>query len=357
MGWYRCSDKQCLQICSMGTFTNKTGQLAMTQYKAPKFFTEQERRPIAGQTELLHTLDRFRISRGIVQSPLECCVVLTNDGHLQLRDINDSKPLPPNLQNQLAFDEIATGSKIRELDVRSLHLLNVQMMEQPVDTVGLNDPIVLHGTLSYAFGTVEEVLQGSLMVSRADFLDAIICGAEYAFQYSTAGAEGRAARCFPLFLPGNRTESTRHGADLVLAYPLLPTDIIDKTPGNESLIQQMLYEVLTALQEDLSAQDIKNPLCLEDLSAMEREKIEQELLNDGYVIDGDIAFRNKMGAKWQPLRELIGLLGPLTRQEVQLPYKHSLDELLALSSEAFAEIEDWPPPSTVAMRNKYRRAY
>ncbi len=291
----------------------------------------------------------------MIQSPVECCIVLTNDGHLQLRNINDPKPLPANLRNQLAFDEIATGSKTRELDVCSLHLLNVQMMEQPVDTLGLNDPIILHGTLSYAFGTVQEVLQGSLMVSRADFLDAIIGGAEYAFQYSTAGIEGRAARCFPLFLPGNRAESTRHGADLVLAYPLLPTDIIDKTPGNESLIQQMLYEVLTSLQEDLDAEGVDNPLRLEDLSASEREKIEQKLLDDGYVIDGDIAFRNTIKSNWQPLRELIDLLKPLTRKEVKLPYKHSLDELLQLTSEAFADIEDWPPPSTVAMRSKYRR--
>lgn len=340
----------------MGTFNIKTGQLLMTQYKAPKFFTEQSRRPITGPTELLHTLDRFRLSRGIIQSPIECCIVLTNDGHLELRNLGDSKSLPTNLLNQLSFDEIATGSKIRELDVCSLHLLNVQMMEQPVDTLGLNDPIVLHGTMSYAFGTVQEVLQGSLMVSRADFLDAIIGGAEYAFQYSTAGIEGRAARCFPLFLPGNRTESTRHGADLVLAYPLLPTDIIDKAPGNETLIQQMLYEVLTALQEDLGAEGIENSLCLEDLSALEREKLEQKLLDDGYVIDGDVAFRKKIFSNWQPLREFIELLGPLTRSEVQLPYKHSLDELLALTSDAFAEIEDWPPPSTVAIRSKYRKA-
>ncbi|MBS1953810.1 MAG: hypothetical protein JST89_06490 [Cyanobacteria bacterium SZAS-4] len=328
----------------------------MTQYKAPKFFTEQSRRPIAGPTEALHTLDRFRLSRGIIQSPIECCIVLTNDGHLELRNLGDSKSLPANLLNQLSFDEIATGGKVRELDVCSLHLLNVQMMEQPVDTLGLNDPIILHGTLSYAFGTAQEVIQGSLMVSRADFLDAIIGGAEYAFQYSTAGVEGRAARCFPLFLPGNRTESTRHGADLVLAYPLLPTDIIDKAPGNETLIQQMLYEVLTALQEDLGSEGIENSLRLEDLSALDREKIEQKLLDDGYVIDGDVAFRKKIVSNWQPLRDFIELLGPLTRNEVKLPYKHSLDELLALTSDAFAEIADWPPPSTVAIRSKYRKA-
>ncbi len=325
----------------------------MPPYKAPRFFTEQSRRPKKDGTALLHTLDRFRLNRGM-QSPLECCVLLAEDGHLQLNEMNERQPSATNLRNQLAFDEIAGGSKLRELDVRSLHLLNVQMMEQPSNTVGVNDPVILHGTLSYAFGPVEEVVTGYLTVSRADFLDAIIGGAQYAFQYSASGIEGMAARCFPLLLAGNRAESTLHGTDLILAYPLLPTDIIDKSPGNETLIQQMLYEVLIALQEDLDSQDVKNPLCLEDLSATDREKLEQELLNDGYVIKGDTAYRNKITAHWRPLCEILNRLGPLVRNEIQLPYKHTLDELIELSSEAFTHIRDWPPPSTVAIRSRYR---
>lgn len=328
----------------------------MPPYKAPKFFTERVRQPVNGANQILHVVDRFFLDRG-VQPPVECCILLNSDGYLTLEEISDQKPLPNHIRTQLAFDEIANRSSQRLVNVRSLHLLNVQLVEQPVNTEGINDPVVLQGTLSYAFGAVEEVITGDLIVSRGDLLDSIVGGIETTFQYAVEGGQGKASRCFHLMLPGNRAEATEGGVDLVMAYPLLPVELIDKTPGNEALIQKVLLEVLTALQHDLREENTLNPLLNENLRSFDREKTIQDLMDRGYAIAGDIATKHYFNSSWMLLKELMNRFGPLATTELQLPPQNCLDDLLYLTARSIDEIEGWPPVSALAVRRCYRRMF
>ncbi|MFN8551320.1 MAG: hypothetical protein U0103_07525 [Candidatus Obscuribacterales bacterium] len=329
----------------------------MAPYKAPKFFSERTRQPIANASQALHVVDRFFMDRGW-QSPSECCVLLNSGGYLELAEVNEQRPLPSHILNQLSFDEVANRKNQRQLRVRSLHLMNVQSVEQPVNTAGIDDPIVLQGTMTYAFGPINEVLVGDLMVSRGEILNAMLEGAKCAFEYSVDAGRGKASRCFHLMLPGNRIEATTNGIDLVLAYPLLPIELIDKSPGNETLIQTTLLELLSALKNDLTEEDTNHPLVSTDLAALDREKRVQNLIDEGYTVDGNRAIRSKYKTPWHSLNELIETLGPFglsTKIEQQLPPENCLDELLQLTATTIATIPGWPPASANAVSSRYRR--
>ncbi|HEY9732227.1 MAG TPA: hypothetical protein V6C89_09950 [Drouetiella sp.] len=329
----------------------------MVVYKAPKFFAERERKPAAGSNQVLHVVDRFFMDRGF-HAPSEVCVLLNSDGYLELAEISDQRPLTNRIATQLSFDEVANRKNQRQVRVSSLHLMNVHMIEQPVNTEGIDDPIILQGTMTYAFGPVKEVLSGDLMVSRGDVLNALLEGSSSAFEYAVEAGRGRASRCFHLMLPGNRLEATTHGIDLVLAYPLLPIELIDKSPGNETLIQKMLLEMLMALQKDLQEENTNHPLVSTDLEGMDRDKCIQNLIDDGFTVDGDLATRSKYKTPWSSVNELMESLGALGfggKIEQQLPPENCLDELLHLTATTIAKIPSWPPASATAVRNRYRR--
>lgn len=329
----------------------------MSSYKAPKFFSERTRQPVVASNQVLHVVDRFFLDRGL-RTPSEYCVLLNGDGYLELAEVTEQQPLPGRISNQLSFDEVANRKNQRQIRVSSLHLMSVNMIEQPVNTDGIDDPIVLQGTMTYAFGPVKEVLVGDLMVTRGDVLNAMLEGSESAFEYAVEAGRGKASRCFHLMLPGNRVEATTHGIDLVLAYPLLPIELIDKSPGNETLVQKLLLEMLTALQNDLQEADAKHPLVSTDLTALDREKRMQTLLDEGYTFDGDTASRSKYKTPWSSLNELMDSLGAFglgEKLEEQLPPENCLDQLLQLTATTIAKIPSWPPASATAVRSRYRR--
>lgn len=150
-----------------------------------------------------------------------------------------------------------TGAARRRIDAPELHLLELQLVEQPGDEPGPNDPVflygVLHGPLPSGAGAVLPARCGQLAVTRADVLAGLVAGAPWAFRFASPQGGGTVRRCLSLLLPGDRDEALATGEGLILAYPMMPPELAAENPANDLIANRVLADVLSALVEDLES--------------------------------------------------------------------------------------------------------
>jgi len=194
-------------------------------------------------------IDTFAIDRAGAAS--EEWVVGPDDlGLLSVQPVEPADRLLPYVRSALAVREVSRGPA-RVLAAQSLHLFEVLGTNRTPDLPGLDDPVQLYGSLlgplAPARGSEPLVrTEGQLTVSRGDILQALIAGADDAFVHVDSTTE-RSTRTMHMLLPGGRLEQLAKGCDLVLAYPALGAHADAVGPGNEILVAQILYELLTAM--------------------------------------------------------------------------------------------------------------
>lgn len=330
----------------------------MGQAKSPRFFAEHhnaKREALPSEIDPTHVVDNFFAGSRHTQES-EWLVTLDPYGRLQPWVASSKPDLCSDLQSQLAYNEVANSSTARMLATADFYLFHMQLLEQPADAPGLNDPVYLYGTIYGAFperaSEPTEGVEGQLTVTRADLLDAIISGAKYAFQYAPNSNGGRSGRCFNLLLGGDREEETAKGNGLILTYPLLPNEIVSSGTSNEIMIAQILYDVLTLLKQDLLRTRTSNPLCSTVLPVPSRYSMEQDLIAEGYKIKGDVATRNKIVSNTHMSSLLSQVFGQLAQDKLELPPEGTVDELIDIATRTIYKIKGWPPPRTVAVRNR-----
>jgi hypothetical protein len=264
--------------------------------------------------------------------------------------------VPASLQHELAYHEISGRRQLRMIEATEVYLFYPQLLEQPGGAPGWNDPVYLYGSL---YGPWPEVagtneahigVEGQLTVTRADLLDGLVRGAEYAFHYSRPGGEsGPDARCFNLILPGDSENEIRRGAGIILTYPLLPATLITTDVSNEIVVSQLLYDLLSALKEDLIREKIGHPLREWTLPVPSRLTLEQELQSQGYTIKGEKAVRKTAsGEGFKGF--LTSVFGALMSEEVDLPPEGEVDEYFDLARRALQSLPGWPSPCGLALR-------
>ncbi|HKX28814.1 MAG TPA: hypothetical protein VJ302_14045 [Blastocatellia bacterium] len=316
---------------------------------------------------LAHVLDSFLTGDGRLNE--RGWVVATDClGHLHLLPDSDRESFPASIQNELAFHELSAGGRTRQtrsIQASQVFLFHFELLEQLAGAPGFNDPVYLYGTL---YGPCPEApegpsgeetrmigIEGQLAVSRGDVMEALIQGTEYAFRYALPRDEsGPAQRCFHLLLPGGGDEETTRGADLILAYPLLPVELRSAGVSNEFVVSQVIYDLLSAIKEDAIREQVEHPLRSMVLPVPSRSVLEQELQSQGYTINGDQAVKPKTGAGARGL--LAAVFGPLINDRLELPPEGTVDEFLGLAGQALAAMPGWPPPRTTALRSRVRPA-
>jgi hypothetical protein len=298
-------------------------------------------------------VDAFRlVTPG--QAEQEWLVVADALGRLAALPDTDRSQLPENVQRELAYHEIGGARKSRRIEASELFLFNLQLVEQPVPSPGVDDPVYLYGTLSGPFpaGAESPVVEGQLTATRTDLLDGLVQGLGYAFRYpGNGGASGEHAHCYHLPLPGDREEELRAGRGVVLAYPLLPTEFFLTDPSNEIIVRQLWYDLLKALQDDLRCEIADHPLCGVTLPVPSRHLLEQRLMSEGYEIQGDQAIR-KRGDEAGFRKLLNHVLDALSCETLPLPPEGRTEDFQAISRAALERLPGFPPPRTVALRQR-----
>lgn len=300
----------------------------------------------------IHALDNFIVG-GRHVSEREWIVTADQAGDLNFFPGEDKSSFSNEVQSEIAYSEmVGTGGRI--LDVSELFLFSIQLLEQPGDAPGLNDPVYLYGTLYGPFPESDPSfqpagIQGQLTVTRGDLLDGLLNAAKYPFSISPEG-EAR-MRNFHVCLAGDREEEIDRGIGVVLAYPLLPGDILQDNPSNELVVAQMLYDVLSSLKDDMIKEKVSNPLRTMTLPVPNRMLVEEQLKQRGYTIEGETAvIKTTVTQGFQGFLE--SAFGSIMKDRLDLPPQGTVNEFLQIAETALDAFKGWPPKRIIALHNR-----
>ncbi len=284
--------------------------------------------------------------------------VIASDGLGNLLAVPEGAALPAHVQAQTGYHELASSQRPRLLDGAEFYLFNLQLLEQPARCPGLEDPVYLYGTLFGPYpapgGVPPGGIEGQLTVTRGDLLDGLVQGANYAFRYAPPDGVGAPPRCFHALLPGDRQEALEGGRGLILAYPLLPSELSLHHEGNEFLVNSLFFDLLKALQEDAAAAHIPTSLTGVRLPVPSRPLLEQELEAQGYAIEGDSAVKKVESA--EGFRGLLAsVFGRFVEEEMALPVEGEIEDYLSLAGQALKSLPGFPPPRISVLRRRTMR--
>ncbi len=304
-----------------------------------------------------HAIDSFFLGgRHVVER--EWLVTIDAGGTLRPLADDDISNLPSVVQQDLAFNEVIGSAAQRSIEGIEFYLFHLEALEQPPETPGLNDPVYLYGTIYGPFPSKSEEnyrgIQGQLTVNRIDLLAGFVNSAPYSFHYQT-DAGGATQRCFNILLPGDREEEIMRGKGIVLAYPLMPGDIGMGEPWNEFLVSNLIFDMLSALKDDLEKEKINHPLCHMTLPVTSRYSLEQELQSRGYVIKGEVATRPPGAAIGLPSM-VTKALGCIVQDKYDLPPEGDIDEFVRIARESLNKLPGYPPPRTKALASRVHAA-
>jgi hypothetical protein len=302
-----------------------------------------------------HVIDSFFIGgRHLVER--ELAVAVDSLGNLQALLLDDVDALPATARTELAYHEMSgAGGQRRLIEATEVFLFRLDLLEQPAGAPGWNDPVYLYGSLYGPWPATDQNqaagIEGQLTITRGDLLEGLVRGAGQAFRYSGKNAgSSRDLRCFHLTLPGDREEEIRRGSGIVLAYPLFPTELIVTDCSNEFVASQLLYDILSSLKEDLEQERIVHFLRSKVLPVPSRMSLEQQLMVQGYEINGDVAVKKaEAGGGFQGL--LATVFGPLMSERLELPPEGAVDDFLNLAVDTLNSLPGWPHPRNVALRS------
>lgn len=322
----------------------------------PRYFVAREGAadPSAPPDDLApsHVVDTYLLAPGF--EPEREWVVATDIlGRLVAIPDERSSELDADLRAELAYHEVGGGRR-RRVTSGALFLFDLELLEQPADGAGWNDPVYLYGALYGPYpgagaGTRPGV-EGQLTLARCEMIDGLVRGAEYAFRIATrTEAAERDARCLHALVPADADDTTRSGVGIVLAYALPPSELSADGVANEYIVGRLLYDLLGALKRDLEHERIDHPLVSRVLPVPSRFILEQELRADGYEIEGDSA-RKTAGSGEGLGGRLASMLGALVADTVTLPPEANVFEFLAIAREALDALPGWPSPRAAAVR-------
>jgi len=341
----------------------------------PRYFvsrsdSEWSEQGLISQLEPVHAIDSFFLGgRHVVER--EWLVTIDAAGCLKAISDEELSDLPQEVQQDLAFNEVIGSAANRSMDGVEFYIFHLEALEQPPETPGLNDPVYLYGTMYGPFPAASEEsyrgIQGQLTVNRIDLLAGVVNSSPYSFHYQT-GSSGSTQRCFNVLLPGDREEEIMRGKGLVMTYPLMPGDIGLGDPWNEFLVSNLIYDMLSALKDDIEKEKVNHPLKDMTLPVVSRFSFEKELESRGYVIKGEVAMRQPGAAGGalpnllpdvlsKPLPSAItNAIGKIIKDKFTLPPEGTVDEFIAIARKALERLPGYPPPRAKALQSRVRPA-
>ncbi|MBN1206629.1 MAG: hypothetical protein JXB05_17230 [Myxococcaceae bacterium] len=294
---------------------------------------------------VVNVVDTFRLEGGYLGEQ-EWIVGLDAVGQLQAVPATERGLLPASAQAQLAHHEVTSGRCPRRIAAAELFFFAVELVEHPADAEGVNDPVYLYGTLMGPWpGAVLERFPGQLTVTRGAVLAGLAHGASDVFFYAQDPESKTAPRSYHALLPGDRPELLAEGRGLVLAYPAVPPDMQTRNAANDPLVGQILYDVLSQLQEDAREHGGPELLSTMELPVPSRVMAIADLETRGYEVNGDVAILRKQRGG------LVGkLAGLLSAEKIKVPPEASPPEFLELARRALGALPGWPNEAERVLR-------
>jgi hypothetical protein len=326
----------------------------------PTYFVSRSTDPAApivvNPDTAIHAVDNFFTIHG--DDLIEWAAYIAGDGRLHAVRLEERSTFPSHIQTQLAFNEVARANSARILDINEFYLFDLKVAEQPSDEPGPNDPVYLYGVLCGPYGPeVEEApaaFEGQLTLTRADLLEGVIRGVNHGFRYANpGGGGGPASLCFHIALPVDREERIQRGCGVALAYPLIPSELLTENPANEIVVNQLVFDMLSAMKNDLSKGTEQNPLRTQLLPVPSRSVLEQELVKQGYRIEGSSAVKTPQ-ATGMVGELLLAVFGDYVQKKVKLPPEGTITQFADIAQKALTALAGWPSRRSTALQARMK---
>jgi hypothetical protein len=294
---------------------------------------------------LVNVVDTFRLEMAYL-GEREWIVGLDAVGQLIAVPGGERGQLPASAQAQLAHHEVTSGRAPRHIAASELFFFSVELVEHPTEAEGANDPVYLYGTLIGPWpGDALARVPGQLTVSRGAVIAGLVHGASDAFVYAQDAESKTAQRSYHALLPGDRAEVISEGRGLVLAYPAVPVEMQTRNAANDRLVADILYDVLTQLQEDARERGGPELLRQLELPVPSRLMAIADLETRGYEVNGDVAILRK------PRGGLVGkLAGLIGGEKVKVPPEGTTPDFIELARRALAVLPGWPNDAERTLR-------
>lgn len=234
--------------------------------------------------------------------------------------------LPESIRSQITTASAQLRGRFRAITARELWVASLDALDQAVESAGLNDPAFLYCRLQSVLsaGPVTVMMEpldqpGRGTVGRIDLLAACAEALVAAFPLSDPAA----ASVYHLLLPLGSLHAIEQGRSVALCYPILDPAVFSN-PDNSVIVLRIIYDLLSRLQQDIRAELPGHPFGDASLPVPSRQRLESDLLADGYQIQGDIAVKGSAAGR-QPgdttsfLAQLRALAQAWLAPQIQLP--------------------------------------
>jgi hypothetical protein len=230
--------------------------LTLPRYFIPRAGAVLE--PLASAERVARPLDAFELRTG--ETRTEWVVGFDEAGRFVAERRKPGVPLLPITRRQIAFHEVAAGGR-RTVNLQALHVFEATLVEHTADCAGINDPVYLYGRLVGPLSALPGApppfrIEGQLTTTRGDLLSAFVSASRWPFHRPDETGH-QVERVFRALLPAERDDETGRGEGGVVAYPVLSGDPTtdELFPGNDEMVKQILYELLTGLWRDVEAEE------------------------------------------------------------------------------------------------------
>jgi hypothetical protein len=133
----------------------------------------------------------------------------------------------------------------------------------------------------------------------------------------------------------------------------MPAEVVMGEPWNELVVSGLIFDILSALKEDLEKEKLNHPLRTTTLPVPNRAWLEQQLESNGYQIKGNVATRLP-GANTGIPKMLSYALGHLIKDKTTLPPQGNINDFIALAETTINHLPGFPPTRLKALRNRVR---
>lgn len=324
----------------------------------PRYFTARsgEQFPLVDPPPpIMQVIDNFIVG-GRHLAEMDALVGVDAVGDLQLLSMSQARNFEEDLQKQITYNEVSSSEK-RMLLLSRFYLFALQVLEQPGDSPGVNDPVYLYGKL---FGSFPEhpqsvCIEGQLTVTRAELLHAIATGFKHSFNYAAGTHQTAPTRCCQLMIGADIETELSRGAGAVIVYPLPMAELAAADPSNELAVKQIVFDILQALKKDLEANKVRSRLSKIDLPVPSRRMLESSLESRGYAIKGNTATRKlPLAGPFDGVLERI--YGAISGDKLDLPQEGSIQDFIGLAELAVQSIKDWPTERSKLVARLCRQA-
>ena len=288
-------------------------------------------------------LDVFYLRAAESQPASLVAVVGCLGGTISAVSADAPERLPDDVRDQVQLSRINHRNRFRLITARNIDVFKLEALRLNASGPGFNDPVQLFGSLqarmSHDRGQASIALvnnEGKMTVGRIDLLHAIRQG--IARPHVSAAANSTST--YHALISTGDSSVANVASSMMVLYPLADP-VLGDIADNEAIVRIATYNLLSSLQGDMVRAGIQTPFTANRLPVPNRALFIDGLLQDGYEIRGNTAYktdRNRRPQSTTLLGQVKHSVGSWFAPAIGLPLEANLIEYAALIDEGLSQI-------------------